>query len=530
MKLKILPFILSILIGFSIPVSAQIFNNDDEDCAVSYKKIEKQPWFGNNQFLFDVLDSCNYFASKTSYEKALFRVPVKFWVYRNSDKTGGISAQELKVIMENLNAHNIKNNTGFLYYLREIKYVNKTRHTIWGYYFEGFTQSLLRHTKGCINVHITEDIVKHKLFKKNSRVKGTYNKISKAVYPKRVSSSSSLAHEIAHYFGLLHTHQDYNKGKCRQEAVDRNRRFEDCRKSGLICEHNGDKLCDTPAEPNLKGITNNNCEYTGDAKYILKKKNFTALAEKNVAETTIQKLEVLNSKPYKTEAGFIADFKELLSEKEFAENKTLILKYAENKVVLTDNWGDVYQPDVRNIMAYTKNRECRDVFTLEQIGVMVHTAKKQGVYAWDTRSVAINEYKEQYYFDSFEPDNTLEMASEIAIGNSQNHTFHKVYLRENKDDADNDVDWLKFSVKSAQSGKISIATTKGEFKNADTELFLYNSDGKQLATDDNSNTDNFSKITVPNLESGWYYIKVVKKNTIENLNIADYKILVELAN
>ncbi len=62
------------------------------------------------------------------------------------------------------------------------------------------------------------------------------------------SNGSTLAHEIGHYFSLLHTHDTTNG----IEAVAR-----------IGCNSLGDGFCDTPADPNLSSLVNANCQYTG---------------------------------------------------------------------------------------------------------------------------------------------------------------------------------------------------------------------------------------------------------------------------
>ncbi|MDX1409477.1 MAG: PKD domain-containing protein, partial [Saprospiraceae bacterium] len=62
---------------------------------------------------------------------------------------------------------------------------------------------------------------------------------------------SSLLHEIGHYFGLLHTHGITNSMPT-DELVD----YSNCLTAG-------DDVCDTPAEPNLQGLVDSNCVYTG---------------------------------------------------------------------------------------------------------------------------------------------------------------------------------------------------------------------------------------------------------------------------
>jgi hypothetical protein len=60
---------------------------------------------------------------------------------------------------------------------------------------------------------------------------------------------STFAHEIGHYFDLFHTHETGAGGA---ECV-----------SGSNCAIAGDLVCDTPADPNLAGMVNGSCSYTG---------------------------------------------------------------------------------------------------------------------------------------------------------------------------------------------------------------------------------------------------------------------------
>ena len=65
--------------------------------------------------------------------------------------------------------------------------------------------------------------------------------------------TSILAHEIAHYFFVHHTHEEDIFGK---ELVTRD---------PANCENRGDKLCDTPADPGsgFRAINSDSCAYTG---------------------------------------------------------------------------------------------------------------------------------------------------------------------------------------------------------------------------------------------------------------------------
>lgn len=71
----------------------------------------------------------------------------------------------------------------------------------------------------------------------------------------------TLAHELGHALGLLHTHGN-NSLTCQQTT--------DELVNGSNCKTSGDGFCDTPADPNLGGICSSlvdpNCTYTGTLK------------------------------------------------------------------------------------------------------------------------------------------------------------------------------------------------------------------------------------------------------------------------
>lgn len=430
--------------------------SQQDDCGfndISDKKIEKIPWYNNNQYLIDILDSHNYYTENFDLNNAIYRIPVKFWVYRDRNKiTGGASMLELKYMMINLNMYNISNNSGIVYYMRpDVIFINKGRHKKMGYYAEAMWQTIIHSEKGCVNVFVVDDLIKKKLFGHKSYLKGTYNTITKAVIVKRNSSATTLSHEVGHFLGLLHPHRNYKKGKCKQEAVSRKRKFKGCLKKGLICETNGDAICDTPAEPNLIDLTDSDCNYIG--------------------------------------------------------NKT-------------DLWGDKYEPNTDNIMSYPKFRKCRHKFTPGQIAVMLHTAKEINIKQWKAKE------NQRYLFDEFEPDNTRETAGKINNGIAQRHTFHKTFMGKNNKDDNSDVDWIKFRLNEYLTPKIEIQTKPGDLYDPDTKIYLYNQDGRIIASDDNSGFNNYSKISVTNLKKGWYFVKIIRQNQINVNSVSDYDIIV----
>lgn len=255
----IVPFIT--LLNLST-VNAQFLN--DEFCGnkeVLNFDYRKKPWKGKNQFLFDYLKKIDY---KDNKDPVRFLVPVKFWLYRNNDGSGGASDEEIKILMNDLNYYQKQNNTGFRFYIREIENINKTKRLKLGYFVETPLQTIIHHTKGCINIYVT-DFIKKKVRGTPYLVRGTYNIITKSVILQRNTSNTGLTHEIGHYFGLLHPHRNFKRGKSKQESVSRTRSFNSPLKKGLICERNGDGLADTPAEPRLNFLVDNNCNFSGYA-------------------------------------------------------------------------------------------------------------------------------------------------------------------------------------------------------------------------------------------------------------------------
>jgi hypothetical protein len=71
-------------------------------------------------------------------------------------------------------------------------------------------------------------------------------------------NSMVFAHEMGHFFGLLHTHSDRDCQACTNELVN-----------GFNCTRTGDLICDTPADPNLAGnrvigeLVDDKCAYVG---------------------------------------------------------------------------------------------------------------------------------------------------------------------------------------------------------------------------------------------------------------------------
>jgi hypothetical protein len=94
--------------------------------------------------------------------------------------------------------------------------------------------------------------------------------------------------------------------------------------------------------------------------------------------------------------------------------------------------------------------------------------------------------------DQYEPDNNMQQAKEIKSGENQKRSIKPI----------GDVDWAKFIIN--ERSKVIIETSGSS---GDTILYLYDSNGNQIAVNDDYGGTYWSKIEVK-LIPGTYYIKV----------------------
>lgn len=234
---------------------AQIFQDDFCGYNENIFNNKKEVWYGNNEFLDYYI--ANY---QLDSNKIYYRIPVTFWLYQ--DNAGEIGASEINVKREinSLNYYYYKNKTGISFYLSDMKIKQKTKRQVLGYYIEAPIITTVNKENGSINIHLVKNLQKNKVFGKNTYYRGTYNSLNKSIIAVRYNSEAGLSHEVGHYFGLRHPHENWDKGKLNQESVSRFR----TKGNKLNCEVNGDKLCDTPAEPELSKDFDKQCNYTGE--------------------------------------------------------------------------------------------------------------------------------------------------------------------------------------------------------------------------------------------------------------------------
>jgi PKD repeat protein len=198
----------------------------------------------------------NFYASKlsakaTAPKNIINAIPVKVYIIRNTDGSGGLSTTELHEAFSNLNA---VYKEAFLEFFicDDVEYIDNDElcHFKKGEE-ESFTET--HYVPGLINMYFTNYLEN----KSSQSICGYSDNVGRndIVVMKNscVTNGSSLAHELGHFFSLLHTHGADNS-KTTTELVD-----------GSNCDTDGDGICDTPADPRLKSSNvDSSCNYYSD--------------------------------------------------------------------------------------------------------------------------------------------------------------------------------------------------------------------------------------------------------------------------
>lgn len=172
-------------------------------------------------------------------------IPMQVHIIRRSNGTGGLTVTELNTAMTTLNLRYEAACMAF-YVCGDINYIDDDQY----YNFDDSDEGALtsaNNVADAINIYYA-----------NSVSSGSSNYCGYAYYPggqdvimmdnSCALNGSTLPHEVGHFFNLPHTH---NGGG---ELVN-----------GSNCTTAGDGFCDTPADPNVSGLVNSSCVYTGTA-------------------------------------------------------------------------------------------------------------------------------------------------------------------------------------------------------------------------------------------------------------------------
>ncbi|MEM6525779.1 MAG: T9SS type A sorting domain-containing protein [Bacteroidota bacterium] len=187
------------------------------------------------------------FSRTSGIDDGLVRIPIKIHVIRRDDASGGISLQTIQSALDITNDWFINANMEFFVY----EDVNHIDNTIF-YNMDRSEEDQVANPNDVRNVI--------NMYFAGSLSSGGNALCGYATFPggkDRVfmangctPNGTTLAHELGHYFNLYHPHET----AFGRELVD-----------GSNCENTGDILCSTPADPNLTGLVDANCNYTGTA-------------------------------------------------------------------------------------------------------------------------------------------------------------------------------------------------------------------------------------------------------------------------
>ena len=245
------------LLFFSIflSMSAYVFsqNNLEVDCGnitssksiEFYKSIKPQLKKFENDFF-----SMKSARGTTVVTNTVNSIPVKVYIIRNSDGSGGLSADSLNHAISNLNTTYEGAYLEFficdgIEYIDDDSFINFKRGDE-----KNITET--NYVPGLINMYFTDNLQNES----NESICGYSDNVGRndtvVLKSSCAVNGSSLPHELGHFFSLLHTHGADNNDLT-TELVD-----------GSNCDTNGDGICDTPADPKLKSTTvDSSCDYIG---------------------------------------------------------------------------------------------------------------------------------------------------------------------------------------------------------------------------------------------------------------------------
>ena len=175
-------------------------------------------------------------------------VPVQLHIIRTSAGTGGLDAAVYEAALDEVNKY-YKNAQIHFYQCAAINYIDDD--TYYDYDKSEMNALDAAHSvANVINIYTTDNCTS-----------GANNICGHAQFPGGLDfvmldndctiNGSTFAHELGHYFYLLHTHET----AVGAELVD-----------GSNCTTTGDWLCDTPADPTLSSVVDaGGCIYTGTA-------------------------------------------------------------------------------------------------------------------------------------------------------------------------------------------------------------------------------------------------------------------------
>lgn len=185
-----------------------------------------------------------------STSSGLVKIPIKFHALKNSAGEGGMTETEKDELMVQMNNYFANSNIELVHQGDVNEIIDDNN-----YDFDSENEgavAVANDVSKTINVYFSNSITSNgvgicgytRFPPSSDRVFVAYDCIN----------GGTTEHEIGHYFTLYHTHGTTNTGTT-DELAD-----------GSNCATAGDRICDTPADPNLSGNVSPSCTYTGTAK------------------------------------------------------------------------------------------------------------------------------------------------------------------------------------------------------------------------------------------------------------------------
>ena len=245
-------FLFSIFLSFTSNLVAQ--NELESSCGTTttpeslefYKSIQSKVKKYEQEF-FSLTSNQN-----KSGIKIVNSIPVKAHVLRYSNGSSGISVSSLNNAIANLNT--IYSEAYLEFFLCDgINYIDDDD-LVHIKKSDSNTLTEANNVSGLINIYFSHSIENDA----NQSICGYSDNTSRndiiMMTNNCATNGSSFAHEMGHFFSLIHTHGPDNDS-ITTELVD-----------GSNCDTDGDGICDTPADPNLSSDhVDNLCNYTGIA-------------------------------------------------------------------------------------------------------------------------------------------------------------------------------------------------------------------------------------------------------------------------
>lgn len=198
-------------------------------------------------YLLELNKDFDRFSSK-QYRASDINLPIKVHIVTKDEGSSNVTEQS--VSREIMKLNDLFADAGFEFYMHnEVNYIESDRYYTYQMKDEGKLAGS-NDLSNVINVYFVSSISDNH----GNTVCG-YTQLPGNSTPKNrifigsgCLNGATLAHEMGHYLGLLHTHGHQTD----DELVD-----------GSNCDIAGDLLCDTPADPKLTGNVNGDCSYTG---------------------------------------------------------------------------------------------------------------------------------------------------------------------------------------------------------------------------------------------------------------------------